>query len=180
MALDVTSLSHLSRRRFLQVGVAGAAALACASWLYRPEATPQRRREMLWLDERRRTIVAAIVPAMLAGALPSDVQRSVIHDEVIAGVDGAIAGLPPAVREEMSELFALLAFAPARCLIAGVWPAWDKASSVDVAGFLAHWRDSRFALLHSAYDALHQIIYAAWYGNPRSWNAIGYAGPPSV
>jgi hypothetical protein len=39
---------------------------------------------------------------------------------------------------------------------------------------------SGFALLRSAYDALHQIVLAAWYGNPRSWPAIGYGGPPSV
>jgi hypothetical protein len=37
---------------------------------------------------------------------------------------------------------------------------------------------SGFMLLRSAYDALHQLVFAAWYGNPRSWPAIGYAGPP--
>jgi hypothetical protein len=180
MPLDAPSLSHLSRRRFLQVGLAGAAALACARWLYGPVSNaPQLPREMLWLDERRRIIVAAIVPAMLAGALPSNADSATVRDEVISGVDHAIAGLPPAVREEMSELFALLAFAPARCIVAGVWSSWDKATSVDVSGFLERWRNSRFALLHSAYDALHQIIYAAWYGNPHAWTAIGYAGPPT-
>ena len=35
-------------------------------------------------------------------------------------------------------------------------------------------------LQRTAYDALHQIIFAAWYGNPRSWPAIGYAGPPEL
>ena len=135
---------------------------------------------MRWLDARRQVIVAAIVPAMLAGALPPDADLVVVRDEVISGVDRAIAGLPPAVRGEMSDLFALLAFAPARCLVAGLWPAWDQASTADVNGFLDRWRDSRFSLLHSAYDALHQIVYAAWYGNPRAWRAIGYAGPPAI
>jgi hypothetical protein len=77
-------------------------------------------------------------------------------------------------------LFALLAFAPTRCLVAGVWSPWPEASAESIAAFLVSWRDSRFALLRSAYEALHQIVYGAWYGNPRSWPAIGYAGPPSL
>ena len=42
------------------------------------------------------------------------------------------------------------------------------------------WRDSRFELLRSAYAALHQLVFAAWYANPRAWFATGYAGPPSL
>ena len=40
--------------------------------------------------------------------------------------------------------------------------------------------DSRFALLRSAYAALHQLVFAAWYANPRAWAATGYGGPPSL
>ena len=36
------------------------------------------------------------------------------------------------------------------------------------------------ALKRSAYDALHQLILAAWYGNGRSWAGIGYPGPPKL
>jgi len=25
---------------------------------------------------------------------------------------------------------------------------------------------------------LHQLVLAAWYGNPRAWSSIGYLGPP--
>jgi hypothetical protein len=65
-------------------------------------------------------------------------------------------------------------------LIAGVWSPWDEASPASIGTFLDRWRDSRLALLRSAYGALHQLLFAAWYGNSNAWPAIGYAGPPSL
>ena len=98
----------------------------------------------------------------------------------MAGVARAVAGLPPATQKELGELFALLGFAPARLLAARVGPHWSSASPDDVAAFLERWRTSGLSLLRSAYDALHQLVLAAWYGNPRAWPAIGYAGPPKL
>ena len=117
---------------------------------------------------------------MLEGALPAGEAAAAARERVVAAVDLAIAGLPPAVRGEIDELFSLLAFAPTRCLIVGVWSPWPEASRDAIAAFLDRWRDSRFALLRSAFDALHRLILAAWYGNPESWTEIGYLGPPSL
>ena len=85
-----------------------------------------------------------------------------------------------ATRDELAELFSLLAFAPTRCLVAGIWSPWSEASTGAIEGFLARWRDSRFALLRSAYGALHQLVLAAWYAQGGAWPAIGYAGPPPL
>jgi hypothetical protein len=49
-----------------------------------------------------------------------------------------------------------------------------------VAGFLAAWRSSRLALLQSAYAALHDLSFGAWYAQPESWTDIGYPGPPEI
>jgi hypothetical protein len=67
-----------------------------------------------------------------------------------------------------------------RRILAGVRPAWRDASDDDVAAFLERWRTNRWLLLRSAYDGLHQLVLAAWYGNPRAWPAIGYPGPPAI
>ena len=67
-----------------------------------------------------------------------------------------------------------------RRLLAGVGSPWLEASAKSVQGFLARWRGSRFALLRSAYAALHELIMAAWYGNPAAWARIGYPGPPTI
>jgi len=176
---DFTSSRHISRRTLLKAGLAGGAALLLARWLYTsttaPETTPARPGA---LDAHARAVVAAIAPVMLAGALPAN--DPVLLQEIVAGVEQAVAGLPPAVRKEVDQLFALLSFAPTRALVAGVWSPWPQGSPASIGAFLDRWRDSRLTLLRSAYGALHQLVFAAWYGNSNAWPAIGYAGPPSL
>jgi len=168
----------LSRRRFLQVGLLGAGALVLARVAYRVVAPPARTTP---LTPEHRAIVAAIVPVLLANALPADdARRAEAIEETVSGVATAIAGLPAHAQKELDDLFSLLAFAPSRALLAGVWSPWERASRDDVIQFLAGWRASRFSLFQSAYQALHQLTYAAWYGNPGSWQGIGYAGPPRL
>jgi hypothetical protein len=173
--------SRISRRTLLKAGLAGGAALLLARWLYTTTSTPSPSVESHpALEPDARTIIAAIIPVLLDGALPSGADEKPARAEALAAAEIAISGLPPATRKELDQLFSLLAFAPTRCVIAGIWSPWTQATPESIAGFLSRWRDSRFALLRSAYDALHQIVLAAWYGNPRAWPAIGYAGPPSL
>ena len=84
------------------------------------------------------------------------------------------------MQAELAQLFTLLGIAPARWLLAGLSSAWSVAPADDVAAAIERWRASRIALLRSAYDALHQLILGAWYGNPRAWASIGYPGPPRL
>lgn len=172
--------SMITRRRFLAAGVVGTVALATAGWWAwsRRAVTTGNVRA---LSSDALAIVTAIVPAMLAGALPGDTRaRATAVTETVAGVDEAVAGLPPAAQTELGQLFTLLAMPPARRAFAGVATPWEEASVDEVAAFLDRWHDSRWALKRSAYDALHQLIVAAWYGNPRSWSVIGYDGPPQL
>ncbi len=152
----------ITRRRLITGGLA-AAALGAAGLVY------GRYTE---LGDDDRVIVAAIAPVML-GIPHSGAQ-------VARGVDIAISGLPLEVRAQIHQLFGILRFAPARILVAGVRHPWRAANADEVAHFLSAWRYSRVTQLRSAYDALHQLIMASWYGNDASWNAIGYAGPPNV
>lgn len=176
---DSATSPRISRRTLLKAGIAGGAALLLARWLYRSTTTPQSTSTPYGaLDAGARAIVAAIAPVMLADALPAN--DPVFLQQTVAGVEQAIAGLPPAVRKEVDQLFALLSFAPTRALVAGVWTPWDAASPASIGAFLDRWRNSRLALLRSAYGALHQLVFAAWYGNSNAWPAIGYGGPPSL
>ncbi|HTS52344.1 MAG TPA: hypothetical protein VMH26_03635 [Burkholderiales bacterium] len=132
-----------------------------------------------FLHAQERTVLAAVVPVMLSGALPEDPARqeqTVV--QIIRGVDLAVSGLPSSVQDEVGELFALLAFPVTRRIVAGVASPWLEASPAAVGAFLERWRLSRFALLRSAYRALQELIMASWYGNPMSWPAIAYPGPP--
>ncbi len=174
----------LTRRTFLFAGLAGSAALAVSWWLRgsRDDASgapATARPDALGADAA--DVLGAVIPVFLDGALPRDreaAQRGV--RETLAGVGVAIAGLPPAAQHELAQLFALLGFAPARMALARVDSPWRTASPDEVAAFLERWRTSGFLLFRSAYAALHQLVFAAYYGNPASWAAIGYPGPPRL
>lgn len=157
------------RRRFLQCGVAGGCLLALAGSL--PAAS----------EEPGGAMLRAVAAALLDGALPAaEAARARAVDDTVAGVRQAVAGLAPAARAEVAQLFALLDFAPARILLAGVPEPWASAPPARVAAFLERWRGSRFRLLQSAYAGLHDLVLGTWYAQPHAWPAIGYPGPPEV
>ena len=172
-------MAGLTRRRFLVVGFGSATLLAAAGWLAtrpRPAAPGFRA-----LDEDAARFMGAVVPAVLEGVLPADTARreSAIHDTV-AAVDRAISGLTPSVQDELAQLFALVSLAPGRRLLAGVSTPWAEASVAEVSAFLASWRQGRLDLMRAGYQALTQLVLAAWYGNPAAWVAIGYPGAPAL
>lgn len=173
----------LSRRTFILAGVGGGAALAAAYWLRGSgNRTPSAGLNALArLDEDAPAIVTAVIPAFLGSALPSQPEA---RREAVARTTAAVARaaslLPPAAQHELAQLFALLGFAPARLVLTGVAADWSHAVESEVATFLDRWQQSRYALQRSAYDALHQLVFAAWYGDARAWPAIGYPGPPAI
>ena len=170
---------NVSRRTFIFAGALGVAALAAVR--YWPRSSIEAPRGLRSLDADGATIMAAIIPVMLDDALPSEpAARGHAIRETVENVDRAIAGLSPQQIGELGHLFTLLALPPVRWSLTRSMRAWDEATASDVDGFLSRLRDSRIALLRAAYDALHQLVFAAWYGNPRAWGALGYGGPPAL
>jgi hypothetical protein len=168
-----------SRRRFIQAGVAGAALLTLARWIDSPLAAAASAHH--FLDPRGVRSVTALVPVVLAGALPEDEgpRRAAVAD-VVAAFDRAVAGLAIPVQQELGELFSFLHTPPLRLAFAGLWKPLEESTPAQIGEFLVRWRDSRFDLQRASYRALTQLIQAAWYGNNASWAAIGYAGPPAI
>jgi len=170
-------LVNPSRRRLIFTGVAGAAVLVAARWLQ--PVQPQRPSAGLTADAA--DVMRAIAAAMLDGALPEDAgARRAAIDDTVDNVGKAIAGLPPLAREELATLFTLLAFAPMRIAFASVDVAWREADVTTTNAFLVGLQTSRWSVKRIAYDALHQLTFAAWYANPRAWPSIGYPGPPPL
>lgn len=157
----------LTRRQWIGSGVLAATALGIAG---------------LSADsmETDRDVLAAIVPVMLAGALPLDPEkrRRAVAD-AIDGFDIAISGLTPSVQAQILQLFSLMRIAPLRIAATGIVGPWSKTAPARIEAFLTGWRYSSLSTLRGAYDALHQLIYAAWYGQPQSWTSVGYPGPPA-
>lgn len=168
-----------TRRQLLKVGIAGGLVLAGARWLDRPQAVAAS--SYRFLDERSASAAAALVPVVLDGALPRDAAaRKQAVDETVEAFDRAVAGLSPAVQKEVAELFSILRFPPTRLMLTGLWSPLEESSAQEIAEFLTRWRHSRFDIQRAGYQAMTQLIQAAWYGNGASWAAIGYPGAPRI
>jgi hypothetical protein len=168
-----------TRRQLLKVGFAGGLVLVGARWLDRPQAAaaPNYR----FLDERSAAAAAALVPVVLEGSLPKEAAvRTQAIEETVQAFDRAVAGLSPAVQKEVDELFSILRFPPTRLMFTGLWSALEESSAEEIAQFLTRWRRSRFEIQRAGYQAITQLIQAAWYGNSASWAAIGYPGAPRI
>ena len=173
----------MTRRQLIKTSIAGVVVLAVADlgyqWYSDEHAVPTDSYAYRVLSAESRIIITAIAPAMLAGALPTENMALAIRD-VVRGFDVAVAGLPPSVQGEVQQLLGLLGFPLTRWAVAGVAVPWHRADVAQVTAFLTRWRFSNVAMLRSAYDALHQLINASWYGNAQSWPSIGYPGPPNI
>lgn len=118
---------------------------------------------------------------MLAGALPqAPAPHAAAIAQTLAALETAVGGLPVAAQAELGQLFDLLSLPPVRIAVARIDAPWAEATPEQVRACLDRFRGSSVQLLRAAYDALHQLTFAAWYGNPQAWGPIGYPGPPAL
>jgi len=171
----------MDRRQFLKLGAASSAVLTATSLTAGlsgcSESAPTNGKWQV-LREGDRTFLQAVAPVMLKGALPEDTAaRQVGIDNMLVYIDTAIFNLGPHNTKQMKELFDLLNFGLSRGLTTGVWSKWDKASEDEIENFLSRWRESSLSLFNLAYNGINKLMCATWYGQPASWDQIGYPGP---
>jgi len=172
----------MDRRQFLKLGAASSAALttvsltATLSGCSDPIPTDGQWKTLRPSD---RVFLSAVAPVMLKGSLPDDptAQKAAI-DTMLTYTDDAIFNLGPHNAKQMSELFDLLNFGLSRGLTTGVWSSWDKADEAQIENFLNRWRESSLSLFNFAYNGLNKLMCATWFGQPESWQQVGYPGPP--
>lgn len=163
-----------TRRQLLKLGLAGAAALAALRWF----STGGSRKPVA---VQYRTIIAAVIPAILEGTLPAaQPARNEAIARSIAAFGELVSRLPLPVQDEVADLFQLLDLGLARRFVGGLSADWSEADPAAVGAFLQRWRFSRWSLLQQAYHALHDLTLGAWYAQPESWASIHYPGPPQV
>lgn len=153
--------------------------LAAVRFLDRSEAAPATNHR--FLDAAGVVTVAALVPIVLEGALPeAAAARARAIREVVEAFDRAVAGMGPNTQREVDQLFGILRFGPSRFALTGLWAPLEESPPEEIVAFLTRWRTSRFEIQRAGYQALSQLVQAAWYGNSESWATIGYPGPPHL
>jgi hypothetical protein len=168
------------RRTFLKWGLAGTVLLAVGggAWL-----ATRRTRPMSGLGgpyvvlspEEVAVFVALadrLVPARAGFPAPLDV-------DVPRHVDAIVAMNPEPVQKEIRQLVRLFENALAAFLLDGQLRTFTDSTPEQQDARIRAWQASRYTLRRTGYKALKKLVYAAYYGSPATWGAIGYAGPPS-
>lgn len=164
----------MQRRTFLRLSLLGAAVLGVGTIAVRIGS----RRSAAESRADSDAVLRGVIPALLAGVLPLETDASQLAQrQALERTQAAIAGLPPAARAELDQLFGLLASRPGRWL-AGV--EWGEATPEQASAFLQRWRTSSFDLFVTGYQALHDLVLGSWYADPTSWELIGYPGPTKL
>lgn len=160
----------MHRRQFLITGLAlaGSAALGIKFWDY--SLSPQ--------NDNRSLVLAAILPALLYGALPQDEQVAIAAlQRTEQAVIEFMLFLPLRQQQQLDQLFNLLAHRVSRLGLTGYWQTLDSLTVSERLLMLQDWRDSYLAVLQQAYHGLRELLYGAYYGQPEHWQLLAYTAP---
>jgi hypothetical protein len=126
-------------------------------------------------------VFAGAARGLLDGIIPPEgAQRAAAIADLLTRIDGLIANLPSHAQAELSQLLALLASAPGRRAFAGLTSPWADATTQQVQDALQAMRVSRVSLRQQGYQALHDIVGAAYFSGESTWALLGYPGPLSI
>jgi hypothetical protein len=168
----------MRRRGLLTLGAVAAVVLAAgggALALIQPGWRDGR------LTPRGRELFAAVGSALLDGSLPrGDAAASRAIDGLLTRLDATIAGLPPHVQAELSQLLALLGSTGGRLALSGLQEDWQRASLAQRQEALQAMRVSSAAVRQQSYQALHDLVGSAYFSDPSTWHALGYPGPVAI
>lgn len=166
----------MDRRSFLKKGLLGGALLALggAGLALRPGrhlASPTQPLRVL--DDRTFQVVVAIAGRVVA--LPDADPVAIAHT-----VDASLSRVAPDAQTEVAQLLGLFENALPGLLFDGRVTPFTALDSDAQDRVLEAWRDSRLALRRSGYQALRKLCLGAHYGDPRTWPALKYGGPPDL
>jgi hypothetical protein len=171
------------RRQFLKTGFwsgMGLAGVASTTFVLGGCSKAPVASNFLLLRDSDITLFKALLPVILAGALPDGAAQSKAMDDTLHSLDELLYYSSEAGHKQLGQGFDLLTFALTRYLTTGLGHGWGEASAADVDAALQHLRNSGVGLLRSAYIGLLQMSEMAWYRQPQSWVAIGYAHPVKI
>ncbi len=92
--------------------------------------------------------------------------------------DGILAQVDATALAELQQLLGLFDNALVGLLFGGRPTPFTALGAEAQDEVLAAWQTSRLAVRRTGFHALRGLVMAAYYGNPKTWGAVGYPGPP--
>ncbi|MBA3059932.1 MAG: hypothetical protein KJ614_16350 [Gammaproteobacteria bacterium] len=168
----------MQRRTWLKLGAVSATVLILAGGtvaLLQPGLQQGR------LSPGAQEVFASVGRAILDGTLPKE---PAANQAALAGllqrIDALAQALPPHAQAELSQLLGILGTGVGRRTLAGLSSDWRSAGVVEVQQALQSMRSSRLGLRLQSYQALHEIVGAAYFSDASTWPALGYPGPLKI
>lgn len=173
--------SRLGRRPFLKAGFLGGAALTLGGvgWALKERFGPEPVRPeglKVFTAEELRVLSAVadrICPALGEGA-PGAVALGIPKL-----MDAQAALLPKRVQGEFKAALGMIESPALGALLGERVTAFTKLSAEAQDDVLRAFRDSSIALRRSVFVGLRGVIAALYYADERTWERMGYGGPPS-
>jgi|CXWL01.1.fsa_nt_gi hypothetical protein len=174
-----STLRNPSRRGVLTKGLLGGAFLLLggSGWLaFRAsKLIPLPSEGLKVLSPRQYAVLHAFAECMLpaAGKFPSVHELRIAYegDKILAMVDVT-------TQKELTALLELFENALANAIFGQRFQPFTQLSVEERERVALEWRDSALAVRRTGFRALRGLVMAAYYGNPATFAAVGYLGPP--
>lgn len=161
-----------SRRDFFKKVVGGTTILSGIPLLYWSplfhEKTP--RNEFVKDGELR------VLEGLMAGWC--DGWQQLPQEQYLKNLNQVMAVIRADKIQELSLALKLLSYPPSCLFLTGFLTPWRHKEKV--LKILKKWQYSDLELHKKLYFAFSSIFSAALYSDPKSWQAIGYPGPPEI
>lgn len=172
--------SGLSRRRLLKTGLVGfvlVSAGSAALLLQKPRLRSDGA-DLHVLDAREASVFAALAdrlcPALGAGAPGASALG------LVASIDKLLASADPDALQGVKVGILLFDNAFTGALFGERVRPFSQLSADQQDVVIRSWQESRVGFKRTLMRALSSLIMTVYWGDPRTWPRIGYAGPPSA
>jgi hypothetical protein len=165
----------MRRRTWLGLGIVSAFALAAGGGAAVLVSEPGIQDGKL--SATGRIVIAGSARGLLDHTMPHD---ATAISSLLDRVDALVANLPPHAQREFSQLLAILASPPGRRVFASLSAAWPEATVREIQRALQDMRLSPLLMRRQAYQALHDIVGAAYFSEPATWAVLSYPGPVAI
>jgi len=169
----------MKRRSLLKLGLGAALVIGVAGAglaLLKPGLGKDGR-----LGPEARTLMRAVALAVLDGLWPAEgPAREAALTQHLARLDANIAGFPAALREELSQVLALLTSSAGRLALTGLGSDWATASTPELQTALDAMRVSSSDTRQQVYHALRDLSCIVFFTDAAHWSLVGYPGPREI
>lgn len=174
----MNSTEKIKRRQFLKNFALGATVLSGIPLLYWSPLFQEEVPGQDFLEDKELSVIKGFVGAWCEGwpSLPGDTEKN--PQSYFKNLNEVLGVIRDDLRQELRMALKLLSYPPACFFLTGYFFPWkDPKACVEI---LRKWQDSQNEIHKKLYFSFSSLFAAPLYSDSRSWQFIGYPGPPEI